>query len=150
MSLVNLFIVGAPKSGTSSLARLFSTHKEIFVPKIKEPAFFCEDKRNDSLSLHNGKNYYFPVDTLNKYEELYKSGGIYKYRLDASVDYFDSFNAAKNISKYNPNSKIIICLRQHKPYLKSLYSEMIKSAGEEIGNFDSNMIAHNIMAYVSI
>lgn len=127
---VNLFIVGAPKCGTSSLARIFRENVNFFVPKIEEPAYFCVDKKEDSINLQGGKNFYFPTDNLDKYEKHYKSSKGQAYLVDKSVDYLDSAVAARLIYEYNPNAKIIVCLRPHEEYVISLYHEMVKSAGE--------------------
>ena len=50
MNKVNLFIVGAAKSGTTSLQKYLSTSDKIFVPIIKEPHFFSDVfVRNENL-----------------------------------------------------------------------------------------------------
>jgi hypothetical protein len=38
----NLFLLGAPKCGTTSLAILLERHDQIFVPSIKEPHFYSK------------------------------------------------------------------------------------------------------------
>ena len=40
----NFFIVGAPKSGTTSLFHYLEQHPEIFIPSIKEPRYFISDQ----------------------------------------------------------------------------------------------------------
>ena len=40
MSKSNLFIVGVPKAGTTTLCDYLNQHSDIFLPKIKEPHFF--------------------------------------------------------------------------------------------------------------
>lgn len=42
--LPNFFILGAPKSGTTSLYALLALHPDVFMPKVKEPNFFHRDK----------------------------------------------------------------------------------------------------------
>ena len=39
----NLFIVGAPRCGTTSLAYYLSQHPEIYFYVLKEPMFFAND-----------------------------------------------------------------------------------------------------------
>ena len=39
----NFFILGAPKSGTTSLYKYLSEHPNIFMSKIKGPHFFSSD-----------------------------------------------------------------------------------------------------------
>jgi hypothetical protein len=51
MPLPNFLIVGAPKAGTTSLARLLSRHPEVFFSRPKETRFF-------SRNYTNGIDYY--------------------------------------------------------------------------------------------
>jgi hypothetical protein len=44
----NLFVVGAPKCGTTTLYNYLSAHSAILMSKIKEPAFFDKDSFFDS------------------------------------------------------------------------------------------------------
>jgi hypothetical protein len=44
-----LFLVGAPKSGTTSLAHYLSNHRQVFMTEPKEPNYFAR-----SLSLPGG------------------------------------------------------------------------------------------------
>ena len=39
----NFFIVGAAKSGTSSVARYLAEHPQVFMSPIKEPSYFARD-----------------------------------------------------------------------------------------------------------
>ncbi|MFV2040601.1 MAG: sulfotransferase [Candidatus Hydrothermarchaeales archaeon] len=44
----NLFIVGAPKSGTTSLYNYLKQHPDIFMSKCKETFYFCKDFQMES------------------------------------------------------------------------------------------------------
>lgn len=79
-SLPNLFLIGAPKSGTTSLAWMLSQHPEILLTTPKEPNFFHKGK------FHLG---------MEHYSEKYLRGfNGERYRLDASQGYM--------IAKYVP------------------------------------------------
>lgn len=43
--LPNLFILGAPKAGTTALHGLLAEHPQIFMTPVKEPAFFSSDRQ---------------------------------------------------------------------------------------------------------
>ena len=45
MSLPTFFVVGAQKSGTTSLHAYLSQHPDIYLPKTKETKFFADDRR---------------------------------------------------------------------------------------------------------
>lgn len=129
---VNLFIVGSPKCGTTSLAEMLSKNKNFFLPKIKEPGYFAYEKRKESIKIH--KDLFFKINSLFEYHQLYQVDKK-KFLIDASTDYFDSNLAPKLIHEYNPNSKIIIILRPHIDFLISIHNQLKK-----IGEYENNFI----------
>lgn len=105
----NLFIVGSPKCGTTSLADTLSENDSIFLSNIKEPNFFLAKKTtNNALCIEN----------LNEYENLFRGREKYTYRIDASTSYFIDPESPKKIFDYNENAKIIILLRD--PFKRSV------------------------------
>ena len=46
---VNLFLVGAAKAGTTSLASLLGEHSDIFISPIKELNYFSTDIKVDKI-----------------------------------------------------------------------------------------------------
>ena len=104
----NLFIVGAPKAGTSFLWVLLKNHKDIFFSKNpeKEINFFSyEELKSDS--------YYksFKIDTLKRYLNCFKNANNKKYIVDGSVSYFAYPSVPKKIYKFNQDAKIVIIIR---------------------------------------
>ena len=115
MNKVNLFIVGAAKSGTTSLQRYLKLSKNVFVPRIKEPHYFADvyikDKR-ELFNIHDKRDYHSKiVNSLKDYNSLYIDAEQYLYKVDASPSYLYDNEASTRIYKYNPDAKIIICLR---------------------------------------
>lgn len=98
----NLFIVGSPKCGTTSLVDSLGMLSTIFIPMIKEPNHFLS-KRSSSLALCISKR--------EKYLKLYKNAFNYRYRIDASTSYFIDHNSPLKIKEFNPDAKIIILIR---------------------------------------
>jgi hypothetical protein len=101
----NFFIVGTPKSGTTSLFHYLQEHPEVFIPSLKEPHFF---------SSPEVKNTYYKtkiVDNKEEYLKLYQSDKEYKVVGDLSSSYLFNKHTASRISDFNPKSKIIIVLR---------------------------------------
>ena len=103
---VDFFIVGAPKSGTTSLYHYLSEHPQVEMSSQKEPDYFS-DKAINEQGMYYTKN---RVNSLAKYESLFvqKESVVYG---EASVSYLFYENVAEDIKKYNPNAKIIIMLR---------------------------------------
>ena len=102
----NLLIVGAAKSGTTSLHNYLKQHPEIFMTEHKEPHFLINSEIGQKR-VHKG------VTELEKYEQMFLTDINYKYKGESSVMYlaFPEFSI-KNIKKYlSSDVKIIIMLR---------------------------------------
>jgi hypothetical protein len=127
MLRVNLFLIGAAKSGTTALSEVLSHHKEIASMAIKEPGHFCTDVYEKGFSkaydrlLHWSEKAYFERDFQKRhmsfikerenYDKLVESASNSRFILDASTAYLPSKKAAENVAGYNSEAKIIICLR---------------------------------------
>ena len=101
----NFFIVGTPKSGTTSLFHYLQEHPEVFLPELKEPHFF---------SCPEVKNTYYKtkiVDSKQEYLDLYQERESYKAVGDLSSSYLFNKESPKRIHQFNPHAKIIIVLR---------------------------------------
>ncbi|MDA9808159.1 sulfotransferase domain-containing protein [Flavobacteriales bacterium] len=106
MSNPNLFIVGAAKSGTTSLHNYLNQHPNIFMCNPKEPHFLI----NKEIGVDR-----IPVGITEKleYEDLFFEGGDKKYRGESSVMYlmYPEIVIPKIKNNYLENTKIIIMLR---------------------------------------
>ena len=100
----NLFVVGAPKAGTTSLYHYLNQVQEIYMSKVKEPNFF-------SVKTVGEKHLVKPIRDKKKYLRLFDEGKNFKYIGEASPTYLDDSEAALLIHQVSPKSKIIICLR---------------------------------------
>jgi hypothetical protein len=99
----NLFIIGAQKSGTSTLFDNLVKHKNIFGGLIKEKNFFSHE-----ALLKNGVAWYhnlFPKPSI--FYRLPKT----HYFLDASPSYLAHKEVADRIYKYNPDAKFVVMMR---------------------------------------
>lgn len=114
---VNLFLVGAPKCGTTSLAESLSCFQEISIGRKKEPNFFNSDFKN----LFDCKN-------INEYSNLFNFNDEFDYYLDSSTVYLRSSDAIPNIKNYNSDSKFIICYRNNLTQMfVSVYNQLYKT-----------------------
>jgi len=100
----NLFVVGAPKAGTTSLYHYLNQVPEIYMSKVKEPNFF-------SVKTVGEKHPVKPIRDKKKYLHLFDEGKNFKYVGEASPTYLDDSEAALLIHQASPKSKIIVCLR---------------------------------------
>lgn len=103
MVLPNFLIVGAAKAGTTTLYEHFRAHPEIFMPRLKEPRFFCYGGSGERID--------YPVQSVEEYEALFAEGAERKARGEASVHYLPHPEAARRIHDLIPSARIIASLR---------------------------------------
>jgi hypothetical protein len=120
----NLFIVGAPKSGTSSLRDWLGQHPDVFTITV-EPCFFCNDIGD-----------YRNVKDKKRYLGLFKDAKSEKYVVDKSALYLYSRESAKRIKDFSPNAKIIIILRNPKEQMVSMHKHLLYDGKETIKSFE--------------
>lgn len=95
MSVVNLFIIGVKKAGTSWLYYLLDQHPDVFMSDVKELYFFGEDYPEKLSAYHR----HFP------FEEDYAYFG------EATVTYFRSARVARQIKDYAPEARVLAIVR---------------------------------------
>jgi len=100
----NLFIVGAPKAGTSSLYAYLKNIPGIYMSPYKEPNYF-------SAKTIGEKSVARPIRDKTKYLSLFKQVKDEKIIGEASPSYLSDPDAAKLIHRVNPDARIIISLR---------------------------------------
>ncbi len=126
----NLFIVGFPRSGTTSLHNYLSKHKDIQMSRIKEIAFFSKDFIKNKYVLDN-----WPCPKTNKeYLSFFKKSKK-RYFGESTPFYIFSNVAASEIYSHNPNSKIIIIIREPLDFLCSMYAWGATKGYEREKNF---------------
>lgn len=112
----NLFIIGAAKSGTTSLHYYLSQHPDICMSAVKEPHFFANAKDNDASAYQppeKGKAYHTKIiKDMDTYLSLFESDQHVIYRGEASPSYFFDSDAAQKMAEFNPGAKIIVLLRE--------------------------------------
>jgi len=93
-----VFIVGAQKSGTTSLHKYLSQHKKITTSRIKELHFFNKDE-----------NYLKGLDYYLSHFPLFASDSCW---LDSTPAYLYNELTPQRIYSFMPGAKIIIVLRE--------------------------------------
>lgn len=123
----NLFIVGAPKCGTSSMYEYLFQHPGICFSKFKEPNYFNTDRaRRKSPS---------EASYLKQFSDCSEATWVG----EASTWYLFSKVAAENIHCFNPDARIIIMLRDPVDTMYSLHSQNIFNGIEPERDFGKAM-----------
>lgn len=110
MTLPDFLVIGAYKSGTSSLQQYLRAHPEIFVPEFKEPRFFAFDGDAGSAAADNPM-YQGAIVDLAAYEALFDPAGNAKAVGEVSPEYLKHGPSAERIKARIPEAKLIAVLR---------------------------------------
>lgn len=122
----NLFLIGAPKAGTTALAHSLSLHPDIYC-KEKEPRFFDAAVFFDDPELH-------PFKSFEEYSKLYESfeAKSAKYCLDASVFTMYSLDSIAEILRIRPDARFLLILRDPITSTKSMFLQRLKYVREDM------------------
>lgn len=123
----NLFIVGAPRCGTTTLWSHLKEHPEIFMSREKELYFFDSDLW--------GRPEWAP--TLEQYLANFSSACDGQQIIgEATPSYLRSKRAPTEIKSFNPDARIIIMLRNPLDVMYSLHAQALRYGTEPIKSFE--------------
>jgi hypothetical protein len=133
----NFFIVGAPKSGTTSLYEYIKGHPQVFMSAVKEPNYFAPD-----LADPRDRMLHYPDDE-RAYLDLFAGAGDAARLGEASVRYLYSRQAPGLIGAASPGAAIVIMLRNPVDMAHSLYMHMVASGVETAPTFADALAAED-------
>lgn len=110
--LPNFFVIGAGRSGTTSLHYYLSQHPQVFIPAVKSPShFYCVDhQKARTMQRRLVTRDYFVYDR-NKYEALFDGAGAATAVGDVSPAYLASTTVPTRIHDAVPDARIVCILR---------------------------------------
>ena len=127
-----LFIVGAPRCGTTTMARWLQFHPQILFPFVKEPHFFLQyDLRGlDDAELRRRVEH----DFLDHYFSQPKPGQT--VGADGSVSYLYAPEQLEPVLELWPDSRFVVGVRDPLTLLPSLHKRLIFTGDENIRSFE--------------
>jgi hypothetical protein len=125
----DLFIVGAPKGGTTSMHYYLKDHPEIFMSEVKEPHFFGTDLVSPRF-----------IRDKEQYLSLFSAAENEKRVGESSIYYLYSKIAAAEIHEFSPTAQIIIMLRNPVDMIYSLHSEHLFCGDEKLTDFKKSLM----------
>ena len=122
----NFFILGAPKCGTTSLARWLEQHPQVFMSPIKEPHYYSTDLANRS------------IQSADRYARLF-DGVTEAHRAigEASTWYLFSQEAVAKIEREHPGGRYIVMTRDPVAMAHSLYHHNRRVLHEDQSTFEA-------------
>jgi hypothetical protein len=119
----DFFILGHPKCGTTALYEMLRRHPQIYMPALKEPAYFATDLRTRFQRKATGP---LPV-TLAQYRALFVAAAPGQRVGEASSGYLVSTAAARGIAELQPGARLIAILREPASFLRSLHLQLLQN-----------------------
>lgn len=126
----DFFIVGAPKCGTTAMARYLGEHPQIFMPVAKELHYF-------GLDLDYRRRRPTPAEYLAAFDDA----GSAKRAGEASVGYLYSERAPVEILEFSPSADILIMLRDPIEMIQSQHAQELFMGQEEITDLEAALAA---------
>ncbi len=127
MKTPNFFIVGAPKSGTSALAKYLGEHPHVFMCSPKEPGFYSSDIGSEPK-----------YNSEDSYLKLFSAAREYHLAIgEASTQYLRSHAAAARIMTRYPNARLVVMLRHPIEVVQSWHSQLLLSYVEHTEDFET-------------
>lgn len=124
-------IPGAPRSGTTFMYEYLDQHPAIYMSPVKEPNHFATDLDSgsylDSLSFMRDREQYLALYSGARPDQL--TG-------EASTWHLYSKDAAANIKAANPETRIVIMLREPVAMLHSLHLRRVYGGSEDLKRFE--------------
>ncbi len=126
--LPNFFILGAGRSGTTSLYQLLAQHPEIFMSPNKEPTFFCD---------------FFGMKNPWEYLQLFRGHTREPVVGECSHAYLSCPTSAEMLKAYVPQARFVVVLRNPADRAYSLYCWMTAAGNEWLHPFERALAAED-------
>jgi hypothetical protein len=125
-----VFVVGAPRCGTTTIAQFLRAHPSVNFPAVKEPHFFAQHDLRGLSDPEQKKQ--VERDYLARFFTRHEERRV---GADASVTYLYMAEQLEPALRLWPDSRFIIALRDPLSMLPSLYRRLRYLGDETIGNF---------------
>ncbi|MDD5405132.1 MAG: sulfotransferase [Sulfuricella sp.] len=131
MNKPNLFLVGAMKSGTTTLHELLAPHPQISMSEPKEPCYFVDP---EALRTHWPEMWRMGIwKSEQAYLALFPNKAGAKYLGESSTDYSKApklSGVVEKLAAYSPGARIVYIMRDPVERTISHYWHMAEHRGE--------------------
>jgi hypothetical protein len=137
MMLANFFVIGAPRSGTTSLYEYLGSHPEVVMTSFKEPSFYTRPMLDDLHPLGGPASPRSIRDDAESCDDLARELAVFEGlsehwngepRLgEASALYLAHPTAAWHIKAYVPDAPLVVVLRDpaHRAFSHLLHGKRV-------------------------
>lgn len=132
MRMPNFLIIGAGRSGTTSLYRYVRQHPEVYMSPVKEPNFFSWDGVSPIFRGPGDRLHLSLVRDIQHYRKLFEGATNEKALGEASPSYLYRARAIERIKHHIPNARLIAILRHPAERAYSQYLGMAACGREQL------------------
>jgi hypothetical protein len=144
MKLPNFLIIGAAKSGTSSLYYYLEQHPRVYCSPQKEPSFFALEGQNAEFAGPGDELFSRrAVRDLSTYQALFEGVTNETAYGEASVLYLYSPSAPARVKYYIPQAKLIAILRNPVDRALSSFAHLRREGREPLASFEKALQAED-------
>lgn len=142
--LPNTFVIGAAKSGTTSLYNYLCQHPDVFMSSVKEPRFFAYAEDPPAMNGPGDKKSNREagaVYTLDAYRALFAEATTESIVGEASPVYLYDEDAPRLLCEHCPEATLIAVLRNPIERAYSHYLHLFESGREPLNDFEDALDA---------
>lgn len=132
----DLFIVGAPKSGTTSLYEWLKGHPDVYMTPVKEPCYYSRD-----LAADKSGNFLRYEADRDRYVALFAGAGGAKRVGEASTRYLYSKDAPHLIAEEKSDAFVVAILRNPVDMIASLHAHKLAGGTEDLPSLEDALAA---------
>ena len=142
----NTFVIGAAKSGTTSLYDCLRQHPDVFMSPVKEPCYFAYAENppemagpgDEEANRESGAVY-----TLDEYQALFARATTEFIVGEASPVYLYDEDAPHRLHEQCPDASLIAVLRNPIVRAHSHYLQLVQSGREPLEDFEAVLDAED-------
>jgi hypothetical protein len=134
VTLPNFLVIGASKSGTTSLYYYLQQHPDVYMSPVKEPRFFALEGRKLDFRGPGAQERInrWAVTDIEEYRALFEGVEGEKAIGEASPTYLHSPQAPGRIKHYVPEARLIALLRNPVQRAYSAYVQHVRDGREPL------------------
>jgi hypothetical protein len=138
----NFFVIGAGKSGTTSLYHYLKQHPQIFMSPVKEPKYFAFAGQELNFT-GPGDQRVIPqtTTTSDAYLDLFKDAGDKPIVGEASTIYLNTGETARRMAEQVPLARLVAVLRHPADRAYSAYMHLRRDGYESLETFAAALAA---------
>ncbi len=145
-TMPNTFVIGAAKSGTTSLYDYLRQHPDVFMSPVKEPCYFAYAENppemagpgDEDANRESGVVY-----TLEEYQALFSGRTTEDVLGEASPVYLYDEDAPRLLHEHCPDATLIAILRNPIERAHSHYLQLVQSGREPLEDFEAALDAED-------